>query len=84
MPSVPAVVPAAPGSSAPLQAMPSSPPDCAAAPADVIAAGSPELIAWWLSCDGRTVDDVATLAAVLLDAGREDDAAAILALLDEG
>ena len=59
--------------------VPISPDECAGVGAHVIAQdGSPELLAWWLECPGRTIEDAEALVLHLLELGRVDSAEAIV------
>lgn len=78
MPPPPAVRPEVPP-------IPVEPDECAATGAHVVAQdGSPELLAWWLECPGRTIEDAEALVMHLLELGRVDTAEAIVASLEEG
>ena len=55
--------------------------ECANVPALALRDASPEFIAWWLECPGRTVEDAEALCVVLLDAGRAEDAQAVAEVL---
>lgn len=55
--------------------------DCASVPPLAMRDQPPQVLAWWLSCEGRSIEDAEALMDVLLSAGRERAAEAVVEML---
>lgn len=55
--------------------------DCASVPPLALRDQPPQVLAWWLSCPGRSIDEAELLLGILLNAGRERAAEAVVEML---